>query len=168
MSRVLAVIIALGLFAGAVYAERDDTQIKLRDSDLEGLMGINANISLSVTFDVRKEDLIDDLHFDFYILLEPRDDEVVKQFFHCRTTHRFLEEDSGYTTGVYLDRQVKDCINPRHSQYAVVVSYNGEEVGVENSEKERWWEDSSLGQPIENVLSRSSGAPMVRNWEADQ
>ncbi|MDF7798067.1 hypothetical protein P4C99_01230 [Pontiellaceae bacterium B1224] len=162
---VITVILAcVGLTA---LAEKDIPEIKVRDLELDGLMVKNSSLTLVATFDVRKEEIIDDLVFDFYLWLEPRDDDYPAQYFHCRTVHRFLEEQSNYTSTVELNEMALKIISPRKDKYALVVTYKGKEVAVENSEnEERWWEDSSVGTPIENVLSRSSTAPIVRVWES--
>ena len=167
MSRTLWLAVVLGVFCGSAFAEVKPSEIKLRDVDFEGMMGMDSSLSLIATFDVRDEDLFEECHFDFYLLLEARDKDQGMQFFHCRTTHRFLEEESGYTSGVVLASSIKKCIDPRDAEYAVVVTYRGKEVAVENSKKERWWEKDELGKPIEKVLSRSSSANTVRNWEAE-
>jgi len=162
----LVAIAVLGSMATTLCASPDPAEIKIRDVDFKGLMVVNSDLSLTLTFDVKGEDAFDELVFDFYIQLTPREKEQGEQFFHCRTIHRYLEKESGYTTGVILGRNAVKCINPRASKYAVVVSQQGKEIGVENSEDERWWEDASLGHPIENVLWRSSGLPLVREWES--
>jgi len=165
MKKWRAIITLMGAMAVTVCAAPDPAEIKIRDVDFEGLMVVNSDLFLTLTFDVKGEDAFEELVFDFYIQLTPRDKAQGEQFFHCRTVHRFLETESGYKTGVGLSRNVVKCINPRDSKYAVLVSRQGEEIGVENSENLRWWEDASLGQPIENVLWRASGLPIVRQWE---
>lgn len=155
---------AWGASAGAVPAS---AEIKVRDVDLDGMMGVNQQLSLTATFDVRKEDLFEAVAFDFYVLLEAGDDDQGLQFLHCRTVHRFLEKQSGYTSSVRLSAQIMKCINPSECEYAVIVTQAGREVAVENSMKERWWENEKLGSPIENLLTRSSTAPMVRPWETE-
>ncbi|MBN2163010.1 MAG: hypothetical protein JXR25_00880 [Pontiellaceae bacterium] len=168
MKKALGLIVAVGMFAGAVFSEEaKSAEIKLRDVDIDGLMGVGSQLSLIATFDVRKGNLFEECNFDFYVLLESRDKEQGNQFFHCRSTHRFLEKESGYTTGVTLGESIMKCIDVRDAEYAVVVTYKGEEVGLENSLKERWWEKKELGKPIEHVLSRTSSAPYVRAWEAE-
>ena len=161
-------VAAAGLLAGTAWADPAPAEIRLRDADLEGLMGVKSGLSLVATFDVKRENLYDELVLDFYLLLEPRDKNLTPQFFHCRTVHRFLEEETGYTSGVGLSPAVMECIQPRSGRYAVIATYRGAEVGVENSEKERWWEGEQLGRPIENVLTRSTGASVVRTWESDE
>jgi hypothetical protein len=69
-------------------------------------------------------------------------------------------------SGISLDQRIVKCIQPRDSKYAVVVTSGGSEAAVENSEKDRWWEDASLGRPVENVLRRFAEAPVVREWES--
>ena len=159
-------VVVFGLMAGGAFASPKEPEIKLRDVKLDGVMVNNSSVSLTATFDVKKEDLFGEMYIDFYILLEPREDEQGPQIFHCRTTHRFIKADPGYTSSAILDPAIVKCINPRHSEYAVVVTYQGKEVAVENSEDQRWWEDQSLGKHIENVLTRAASAPMVRDWEA--
>ncbi len=166
MKRWFVAIILLGAIATTLYAAPGPAEIKIRDLDFKGLMVVNSDLTLTLTFDVKDEDAFDEMVFDFYIQLTPREKEQGEQFFHCRTVHRYLEKESGYTTGVVLSRDAVKCINPRDSKYAVVVSLQGGEVDVENSEDERWWEDPSLGKPIENVLWRASGLPIVREWES--
>ncbi len=166
MKRIILVAVLLGM-AGAVLAETKPSEIRLRDVDFEGMMGVESSLSLIATFDVKREDMFDELCLDFYILLEARDKEMGPQFFHCRTIHRFLEEESGYTSGVVLAQNIKKCINPRDGIYAVVATYRGDEVGLENSEKERWWENADLGKPIENMLTRTTAMPTVREWESE-
>ncbi len=168
MKKLVFSTVLLGVMAVAPYATSDPAEIKLRDMDYDGLMVINSDLSLQVTFDVKKEDCIDEVLFDFFLLLTPRDKERGEQFFHCRTVHRFLEEASGYTSGVSLNPGIVKCIQPRDSKYAVVVTYGGREAAVENSEKDRWWEDVSLGHPVENVLGRFADVPIVREWESGE
>ncbi len=163
--RWMAALMAAALAVPVLAA--DKAEVRLRDVDFDGLMGIDASLSLTATFDVKGGDLFDELRFDFYILLEPRGKEQGPLFFHCRTIHRFLEEGSGYKSGAVLPQKIVKCINPRGGEYAVVATLRGEEVGLENSSKERWWEDGKLGKPIEHVLNRSTGAPVVRTWETD-
>ena len=160
------IALMLGMAASQAPADTQPAEIKLRKTEFKGMMNVQSALSLTVTFDVKKENLYDDLKFDFYILLEPHDKELGPLFFHCRTVHRFLREDTGYESEVSLGSDIMQCIKPRDAKYAVVATYRGEEVGLENSEKERWWEQQDLGKPIENVLSRSSGAPVVREWES--
>ena len=164
-SGILAILLVT--MSCSVFAELRPSTIKLRDVDLKGTMGIDANLSLIATFDVQKEDLFDELDLDFYILLEPGDNDRSLQFFHCRTTHRFLEKQSGYTSGVVLPARIMECIDPGDCEYAVVLTYRGKEVDAEHSLKERWWKNPELGKPIENVLVRSTGAPIVRPWESE-
>jgi hypothetical protein len=165
MKKSIMLVVLLGVMASGVSAEVGPSKINLRDADLEGMMRIDSKLTLTATFDVRSEDLFDELVFDFYMLLEPHDDDRGPQLFHCRTVLRFLEEGSGYTSVVTLPADVVKCINPKDSEYAVVVTYRGEEVEVENSLKKRWWESGECGTPIENVLTRS-GSSYVRTWEA--
>lgn len=165
MKKWMCTITLLVTVAASLYAASEPAEIKIRDVDVDGLMVVNSDLSLTVTFDIKEADAFDEVTFDFYLLLSPREKEQGDQFFHCRTVHRYLEKESGYTTGVRLGRNALKCINPRDSRYAVVVTHQGKEVELENSEKKRWWEESALGQPIENVLRRSSGLPIVREWE---
>lgn len=165
MKKWMCTTLLLVGMAASLYAASESAEIKIRDVDVDGLMVVNSDLSLTVTFDVKDSDAFDEVTFDFYLLLSPREKEQGHQFFHCRTVHRYLEKESGYTTGVRLGRSMLKCINPRDSKYAVVVTHQGKEADVENSEKERWWEESSLGQPLENILRRSSGLPIVRVWE---
>ncbi|QBG48713.1 hypothetical protein EGM51_15365 [Verrucomicrobia bacterium S94] len=167
MIRKTVIAVMFVCFGLTAFAEKDLPEIKVRDLELEGLMVKNGPLSLIATFDVRKEAIVDDLVFDFYLWLEPRNDDYPAQYFHCRTVHRFLEEQSNYISAVELNAMALKIISPRRSKYALVVSYKGEEVAVENSENEkRWWEEPSMGTPIENMLSRSSTAPIVRIWES--
>jgi hypothetical protein len=166
MNKWVFATVLLGAMAATLYAASDPAEIKIRDVDYEGLMVIDGNLSLEVTFDVKENDCLDEVLFDFYLLLTPRKKERGDQFFHCRTIHRYLEKESGYTTGISLNQGIVKCIQPRDSKYAVVVTCGGSEAGVENSEKDRWWEDASLGQPVENVLRRFARVPIVREWES--
>ena len=158
------------LFAMAthLYAVSDPVKIKLRDVDYDGLMIVNSDLSLKVTFDVKEDDCFDEVVFDFYLLMMPREKERGEQFFHCRTVHRYLERESGYTSGISLSQRIVKCIQPRDSKYAVVVTCGGSEAALENSEKDRWWEDAALGSPVENVLRRFAGVPIVREWESGE
>jgi hypothetical protein len=151
-----------------LYAVSDPVEIKLRDVDYDGLMIVNSDLSLKVTFDVKEDDCFDEVVFDFYLLMMPREKERGEQFFHCRTVHRYLERESGYTSGISLSQRIVKCIQPRDSKYAVVVTCGGREAALENSEKDRWWEDASLGPPVENVLRRFAGVPIVREWESGE
>lgn len=167
MKRRVLFVIMLGIMAGGAFAEVKPAVIKLRDVDFKGTMGIDANLTLTATFDVQKEDLFDEMYLDFYILLEPDDDDQGLQFFHCRTIHRFLKEHTGYISGVVLPATIMECIDPGDAEYAVVITHGGQEAGLKNSKKERWWEDKELGKPIENVLVRSTRLPTVRPWESE-
>lgn len=166
MKKTLMVLMFAGSISLISFGEAKPAAIKLRDVDLKGTMSIADNLSLTATFDVQKEDLFDELVLDFYILMEPDDEDRGLQFFHCRTIHRFLSEETGYTSGVVLPSRIMECIDPDKCEYAVVLTYKGEEVGLENSLKERWWENKELGRPIENVLIRSTQIPTVRPWES--
>jgi len=166
MKKVVFTAVLIGTMTVAMHTVSDPMEIKLRDVDYDGLMVVNSDLRLEVTFDVRKDDCYDELVFDFYLLMTPREKERGEQFFHCRTVHRFLEKESGYTSGISLNQRIVDCIQPRDSKYAVVVTCGGSEAAVENSEKDRWWENASLGQPIENVLNRFARVPIVREWES--
>lgn len=167
MKRSVLLAAGIGIMTCAAGAEVKPAVIKLRDVDFKGTMGINANLSLTVTFDIQKENLFDELYIDFYLLIEPNKDERGLQFFHCRTIHRFLEEGTGYVSGVVLPAAIMECIDPSESEYAVVLTYRDAEVGMENSLKERWWENRDLGKPIENILTRSTRLPTVRTWESE-
>ena len=164
-----AVVIILGLSLTSLFAETPSAEIKLRELDLDGLMVQNGTLSLTLTFDVRKDDLFDEVIFDFYLLMNPQDKDFDQQFTHCRTVHRYMEKQTSAKSGVRLGAAAMDAINPRNNcKYAVVATFRGEEIGVENSEDDRWWEDSALGMPVENVLSRFSNVPIVRFWESEQ
>lgn len=164
MKRALMLAVVMGLMAGTASAAAKPSQIKLRDAELEGMMRINSKLTLTATFDIRSEDLFDELVLDFYMLLEPHDDDRGPQLFHCRTVLRYLEKGSGYTSSVVLSADAVKCIHPKDSEYAVVATYRGQEVAVENSLKTRWWEGGESGAVIENVLTRS-GVSYVREWE---
>jgi len=157
-----AVMLAIG-----VQSEEKPATIKLRDVDFKGTMGIDANLTLTATFDIQKEDLFDELYLDFYILLEPGDNDRELQFFHCRTIHRFIEKGSGYASTAILPASIMGCIDPSDAEYAAVLTYGGVAIGEEHSGKERWWEKKELGKPIENVLVRSTRLPYVRPWESE-
>lgn len=164
---MFAAVLSVAMAAN-LYAASDPVEIKVRDVDYDGLMVVNSDLSLEVTFDVKEDDCFDEVVFDFYLLLTPRRKERGDQYFHCRTVHRYLEKKSGYTSGISLNQGIVKCIQPRDSKYAVVVTCGGSEAAVENSEKDRWWEDASLGQPVENVLRRFARVPIVREWESDK
>jgi hypothetical protein len=168
MKKRVFITVLLAAMAAPLYAASDPVEIKLRDVDYDGLMVVNSDLSLKVTFDVKENDCFDEVRFDFYLLLTPREKERGEQFFHCRTVHRYLEKESGYTSGINLNQRIVKCIQPRDSKYAVVVTYGSSEAAVENSEKDRWWEDDALGQPVENVLRRFAGVPIVREWESGE
>ena len=161
-------VLLLGILSGNTSAQLEPTEIRLRDLDFDGLGKTGSGLSLMATFDVRKENLYDAMTLDFYILLEPRDEDVAPQFFHSRITHRYLEEKTGYISGVNLEPAMVKCIDPRDAKYAVVVTYKGEEVDMDQSEEKRWWEGAALGKPIENILTRSPGGPVVRSWESPE
>lgn len=165
MKKLVLLAVVLGVTSGVVSAKIKPAEIKLRDVDFKGMMGVESSLTLVATFDVRKESLFDEMVLDFYMLLEPDDEEQGLLFFHCRTVHRFLEEGPGYTSGVALPASIMKCIDPSDGEYAVVVTCEGKEVAVENSLKKRWWENDELGAPIENVLIRSGSAPIIREWE---
>ena len=158
--------VVLGSTVLSVCAELPAAEIKLRDSDLDGLLVNNGQAVLWVEFDVKREDVFDEVTFEYYLLLYPRKKDAGPQFFHCRTVHRFLEEKTGYKSGVVLAPAMLELIDPRDSKYAVVVTYKDKEIGVENSEDDRWWEEATLGAPIENVLTRFADVPTVREWES--
>ena len=158
--------VLMGVMATSLYAASDPVEIKIRDVDFDGLMIVNSDLSLKVTFDVKEDECFDEVAFDFYLLVMPREKERGEQFFHCRTVHRYLEKESGYISGISLNQGIVKCIQPRDSKYAVVVTCGGSEAALENSEKDRWWEDPALGLPVENMLSRFAGVPIVREWES--
>lgn len=166
MNKLILVAVVWGCVALSAEAGSADGEIKLRDSDLDGLLVNNGEAALSVEFDVKREDILDEVTFEFYMLLYPRDKEAGPQFFHCRTVHRYLEEKTGYKSGAVLSAAILNVIEPRDSKYAIVATYKGKEVGVENSEDDRWWEDASLGAPVENLLRRFAEVPIVREWES--
>lgn len=169
MRRIVLLVWIMGCVSlTPLYAEAPAPEIKLRELELEGLMVQNGNLTLTLTFDVRKDDIFDELTFDFYLLMNPQDKDFEPQFTHCRTVHRYLEKQTSAKSGVKLGPAVLDAINPRNNcKYAVVATFRGEEIGVENSEDDRWWEDSALGDPVENVLERSANVPIVRVWESE-
>ena len=166
MNKLILVAVVWGCVALSAQAGSVGGEIKLRDSDLDGLLVNNGEAALSVEFDVKREDILDEVTFEFYMLLYPRDKEAGPQFFHCRTVHRYLEEKTGYKSGAVLSAAILNVIEPRDSKYAIVATYKGKEVGVENSEDDRWWEDASLGAPVENLLRRFAEVPIVREWES--
>ena len=150
-----------------LFAEPPAPEIKLRDLELDGLMVQNGTLTLTLTFDVRKDDIFDEVTFDFYLLMNPQDKDFDPQFTHCRTVHRYLENQTSATSGIRLGTTAMDAINPRNNcKYAVVATFGGEEVGIENSEDDRWWEDPALGEPVENALERFANVPIVRVWES--
>lgn len=152
----------------SVHAETPASEIKLRELELDGLMVQNGTLTVTLTFDVRKDDMFEELTFDFYLLMNPQDNDFKPQFTHCRIVHRYLEKQTSAKSGIRLDSAAMDAINPRNNcKFAVVASIGGEEIGVENSEDDRWWEDESLGAPVENVLQRFANVSMVRFWESD-
>lgn len=162
----LMLVVIMGCAAATVCAEKKDAEIRLRDIDLSGLAVNKDQLTLTATFDVKGARVFDEVVFDFYLLLRPQGTDTQLQFLHCRTVHRYLDRKSGLKSGVKLDAAASDCIDPRDEKYAVVVSYKGKEVGVENSESERWWEDAALGAPVENILRRFASVPIVREWES--
>ncbi|HSR88607.1 MAG TPA: hypothetical protein VLL07_06600 [Pontiella sp.] len=166
MKKIMFAAVLIGAMSASLPAVSDPAVIKVRDLDYNGLMVVNSDLSLRASFDVKEDDCFDEAVFDFYLLLIPREKERGGQFFHCRTVHRYLEKASGYTSGISLDKRIVECIEPRDSKYALVVTCGSIEAAVENSEKDRWWEDASLGQPVENVLKRFADAPVVREWES--
>jgi hypothetical protein len=165
---VQAAAVLLGCcFIMPLHGKGMPSEVRLRDLELEGLIVETGSLTLTATFDVKRERIFDEVIFDFYLLLNPRDKELGPQFFHCRTVHRYLDEKTGLESGVALGRSVLEGINVRtDAKYAVVITYGGEAVAEENSEKERWWEDAGLGPPVENVLSRFADVPIVREWES--
>ena len=166
--KTMIVTVLIGALAMPLHVISGPAEIKVRDIDYDGLMVVNSDLSLRASFDVKEDDCFDEAVFDFYLLLMPREKERGGQFFHCRTVHRYLEKASGYMSGISLDRRIVECIQPRDSKYALVVTCGGIEMAVENSEKDRWWEDASLGEPVENVLRRFAEAPVVRAWESNR
>lgn len=170
MRKMILCAIVLGIVSGAAIAEKKPkekkpAEIKLRDAVFKGMMRNDTDMTLTVKFDVRKEDLFDEMVLDFYILLEPDEEEQGLQFFHARTIHRFLRKKAGYESAVIMPLDVVKCINPNDSEYAVVLTHGGKEVAVESSTKNRWWEDKELGPPIENLLYRSGSGMIIREWE---
>ena len=151
---MLMLTIVMGGAAMTVCAEAQEAEIRLRDLDLSGLSVDTDQLTLTATFDVKGARIFDEVLFDFYLLLTPQGGDVKPQFLHCSTVHRYMDQKSGYKSGVTLNAAAIECIDPRKEKYAVVVTYKGKEVGVENSEKDRWWEDSALDPPVENMLQR--------------
>lgn len=168
MRTILIAAIVMGSAATPLYAEIKEAKIKLRDLDISGLSVNREQLTLTATFDVKGSRIFDEVVFDFYLLLTPRDADMEPQFIHCRTTHRYLDQKSGHKSGVILDAAAIEGIDPREEKYAAVVTYKGKEVGVENSENDRWWEASALGAPVENMLLRFAEVPIVREWESAQ
>jgi hypothetical protein len=166
MKKMMFAAAVIGAMAAPFHVISGPAEIKIRDMDYAGRMTVNSDLSLRASFDVKEDDSFDETVFDFYLLLVPRDKEQGDQFFHCRTVHRYLQKASGYTSGISLDKRIVECIQPRDSKYALVVTCGGIEAAVENSEKDRWWEDAALGEPVENVLGRFADAPVVREWES--
>lgn len=166
MKYVLIATVVLWSAVSLLYAETQPAEIRLRDLDISALSVNRSNLKLTATFDVKRAPIFDELIFDFYLLLRPQNKDVKLQFLHGRTVHRYIEAKSGYKSGVTLNSAALECIVPREVQYAVVITYQGKEVGVENSEKERWWEDPNLGAPVENILQRFAEVPIVRRWES--
>jgi hypothetical protein len=166
MKIMMCAAVLFGAMTASLHAGYGPAEIKVRDVDFDGLMAVNSDLTLRASFDVKKNDCYDEAVFDFYLLLIPREKERGDQFFHCRTVHRYLEKASGYMSGISLDQRIVECIQPRDSKYALVVTCGGIEAAVENSEKDRWWEDASLGRPVENILKRFAKAPIVREWES--
>ncbi len=160
------VLLAISIGSRADFLE---SEIKLRNVDIDGLNVKGTDITIEADFDVKRENLLDEVHFDFYLLLQPRKEGQGAVLLHSRTTHRFLEEKTGYVTGVTLGNVIKECIGHRSGEYAVVATYRGKEVGFETSLKEpaRWWENAALGKPIEGVLDRTTTLPIVRTWEKE-
>ncbi len=159
----MRIILLMALIMGsATVSLRAESEIRLRDLDLDG-QSVNKNgLILTATFDVKGARILDEVVLDYYLLLRPQGKGMKLQFLHCRTVHRYMDMKAGYKTGVILNAVAVEGINPRDEQYAVVVTYQGKEVGVENSEKDRWWENAELGDPIENILTRFSEVPIVR------
>ncbi len=168
MKKILVAVLIMGGTAMLLQAEPQVAEIKLRDLTLDRLGEERNQISLVARFDVKRERLMDEVVFDFYLMLFPKGKDQEPQFLHCRTVHRYLEEKTGLKTGVVLPPLAVKAINSRDEVYAVVVTYKGKEVGVENSEDTRWWEGPSLGAPVENMLKRTSNLPIVRKWESGQ
>lgn len=165
---VLISAILLGSVTVPLYAETREAEIRLRNLDISGLSVNRTRLTLTATFDVKGARIFDEVMFDFYLLLVPQDNDMKEQFLHCRTVHRYLERKSGYKTSVILSAAALNGIDPRHEKYAVVATYKGKEAGVENSEKDRWWEDAALGPPVENILLRAADVPIVRVWESSR
>jgi hypothetical protein len=167
MKRVVLSLLTVFCMVG-VGAAKDEAEIRLRDLDLNGLLIKRGSLNLTAQFDVKDAKLLDEVTFDFYLLVISRDNDVPPLFFHCQSVHRLIDEKSGHTSGVSLGPDLLSAIEPRDAQYAVVVTYKGKEVGVENSEKERWWEEASLGAPIQHMMSRFGSVPVVRTWEGNK
>lgn len=163
---ILVVTLVMGSAAMSLWAEPKEAEIRLRDLDSTGLLIDRGQLMLTATFDVKGARIFDEVVFDFYLLLRPQAKEMKSPFLHCRTVHRYLDRRSGLKSGIILSAAAVEGINPRDEQYAVVVTYKGKEVGVENSEKTRWWENPALGDPVENVLVRIAEVPIVREWES--
>ena len=168
MKKILATGLIMGSTVVLLQAAPQVAEIKLKDLTLDRLGAEKNQISLVARFDVKRERLMDEVVFDFYLMLFPNGKGMEPQFLHCRTVHRYLEEKTGHKSGVVLPPLAVKAINSRDEIYAVVVTYKGKEVGVENSEDTRWWEASALGAPVENMLTRSSSLPIVREWESGQ
>lgn len=168
MRRIIFTAVIIGCISlTPLFAEAPAPEIKLRDLELDGLMVQNGTLTLTLTFDVRKVDIFDEVTFDFYLLMNPQDKAFDPQFTHCRTVHRYLEKQTSAISGARLGTTAMDAINPRNNcKYAVVATFRGEEIDVENSEDDRWWEDPALGEPVENVLERFSNVPIVQVWES--
>ena len=168
MRRIVFTAVIIGCVAlTPLFAQTAFPEIRLRKLDLDGLMVQNGTLTLTLTFYVRKENIFDEVIFDFYLLMNPQDKSFSPQFTHSRTTHRYLKKQTSATSGVRLGAAAMDAIRPRNNcKYAVVAMFHGEEVGVENSEDDRWWEDPALGEPVEDVLVRFANVPIVRVWES--
>ena len=166
MKNIILMAVILGCAVLSLQAEPKTATIKLRNLDLKGLTIDRGSATLVATFDVKNARIFDEVVFDFYLLLYPKDKDMEPVFLHSRTIHRYLDRTSGLKSGVVLSAAAVDGINPRDEKYAVVITYRGEEMDMENSEKERWWENSELGAPVENVLSRIAEVPIVREWES--
>lgn len=163
---ILETAMIVGSAVMVLHAEPQTAEIRLRDLDTNGLSVDRGALTLTATFDVKRARIFDEVVFDYYMLLLPQDQDLKVQFLHCRTVHRYLDKKSGHRSGVSLSAAAVEGINPRDEKYAVVVTYQGKEVGVENSEKERWWENPALGDPVENMLVRFAEVPIVREWES--
>ena len=73
MRTILTAAIILGSVIPPLYAETKEAEIKLRDLDISGLSVNGEQLTLTATFDVKGARIYDEMAFDFYLLLTPRD-----------------------------------------------------------------------------------------------